>query len=716
MDTGQPKVILFDRTLHSQRRVELTVAPASVTQFPHSGKPILAHPTPDSVMQQTLSFVNLWHQISATIATLSDLDPVLTEIAAATREAFQARGCLITLAIAPLGHPAQAELSSTVRQVCWLAGGQTPLLAAEQPLNWEPFIQGDRVLAVHDATATSAELTAPLRSLLELWQSALQSPNQPPLPLRAILGACVHLQGSIVCLVSLMNSLPREWTLAEREGLEMVAHQVAIALSQRQLQQHLDRQGDYQRVVNQVTLAIRNSSDLNEVLKLAVSGATTVLQVRRGLLLRLKYEDPLFRSRAQDQIPRARVTIASEWIQNAPFDLEIWQPAAASEWQPASVLNQALWMSDCELCQRAFRNPTAPIVLRDRQELQQADLKQVAPLFNLDQLPALLMVPLESQGTILGFLVFQHPQARDWQREELELLELVGAQVSTAIIQTETLRQVQALVEKRTAELRESLAVQAKLYERTRQQVEQLRRLNQLKDEFLSTVSHELRTPLTSMTMAIRMLRQVGVTGDRSDRYLEILEQQCAQETSLINDLLALQELESKQVQIQPQEIIMGALVNELVDSFQPRWAAKGLTMQVNLPKKPLRLRSDRDSLSRILLELLTNASKYSEPQSSIRLTIQHRITDTVNEVILSISNLGAGIPPEELPYIFDKFRRGQGATENAVQGTGLGLALVKSLVQHLNGTISVSSDPIDDGPLWETCFTLTLPQMMERS
>jgi signal transduction histidine kinase len=116
------------------------------------------------------------------------------------------------------------------------------------------------------------------------------------------------------------------------------------------------------------------------------------------------------------------------------------------------------------------------------------------------------------------------------------------------------------------------------------------------------------------------------------------------------------------------------------------------------------------------LLELLTNAGKYSEPNNGITLTIKHRVTDTVNEVILSLSNLGSGIPPEELPYIFEKFRRGQGATQNAVQGTGLGLALVKSLVQHVGGTITVSSDPTDDNSIWETCFTLTLPQITDSS
>jgi signal transduction histidine kinase len=239
-----------------------------------------------------------------------------------------------------------------------------------------------------------------------------------------------------------------------------------------------------------------------------------------------------------------------------------------------------------------------------------------------------------------------------------------------------------------------------------------------LKDEFLDTVSHELRTPLTSMALAIRMLRQTGATGDRGARYLDILEQQCAQETNLINDLLALRELESKQTTLQLEELNLVELVQEVVASFQSTWAAQGLKLELEAPSYPLSLSSDRDSLNRVLLELLTNATRYSEPESCIRLTIVeqqqpvNQQEEVGNQVVLTLTNQGAAIPPEELPYIFDRFRRCHSAVQNAVPGTGLGLALVKSLTQHLNGTISASSVPTDQALVWETCFTLTLPQM----
>lgn len=243
---------------------------------------------------------------------------------------------------------------------------------------------------------------------------------------------------------------------------------------------------------------------------------------------------------------------------------------------------------------------------------------------------SLLIAPLQSQATVLGFLVFQDEQIRTWHSPEIELVELISAQISTAIIQLETLRQVQSLVEKRTAELQQSLTIQAKLYERTRQQVEQLRQLNQLKDEFLDTVSHELRTPLTSMSLAIRMLRQVGVSTDRSHRYLDILEQQCAQETNLVNDLLALRELESNQVSLQLEDIDLVVLVKDAVCSFDQRWSSNGLTLKLDLPHQPLRVQSDRDSLNRILLELLTNATKYSDPNTCIYLKLDNQAEEVL--------------------------------------------------------------------------------------
>lgn len=240
----------------------------------------------------------------------------------------------------------------------------------------------------------------------------------------------------------------------------------------------------------------------------------------------------------------------------------------------------------------------------------------------------------------------------------------------------------------------------------------QLQQLNLLKDEFLSSMSHELRTPLTTMSLAIRMLRHPQVTQERRDKYLEILEQECNKEIDLISDLLSLQRLESNQSQLQTQNIDLMLLLKDLMESFEKKWATKRLTLTLESSVNSLYLHTDPDSLNRILLELLTNAGKYSHPDTTVSLQITHQVQQSSNYVVITLSNTGSGISPTDLTQIFEKFHRGQGVTKKAVQGTGLGLALVKCLVQNLNGTIEVTSTPAKNSPNHLTAFTLTLPQL----
>lgn len=230
----------------------------------------------------------------------------------------------------------------------------------------------------------------------------------------------------------------------------------------------------------------------------------------------------------------------------------------------------------------------------------------------------------------------------------------------------------------------------------------------------MSSMSHELRTPLTAMSLAIRMLRQPTLPSDRRQKYLEILEQECNKEIELINDLLSLQRLEADQTSIQPQKIDLMSLIEQLAPSFEEKWVDKQLTLRIESPAPSVFLNTDLDSLNRILLELLTNAGKYSDPGTTVHLQVAHQAQPAVNQVVLTLSNTGPGISPEDLDHIFDKFRRGRGVTQQAVRGTGLGLALVKCLVQHLRGTIEVSSCPLKNSQSALTSFTLTLPQLQQ--
>ncbi len=496
------------------------------------------------------------------------------------------------------------------------------------------------------------------------------------------------------------------------------------------LQQQLHQQSRYQKLVNEMIVAIHGGVEVGQILQQAIAGISQVLQVEHGLILLFKYTDFAYRSRLDNRSPEATVRLANEWPSsaNSPSNLPVFNAVGGEEADgnnsPAADANSSFWLSECSLCQHIVAE-VPPYLILHRDETNPL-WTGMAGLLHSERWSSMLVLPLTSRGTVLGLMVLQQNRTGYlWESEAVELASLISAQISTAIIQTQTLRQVQALVKERTAQLHRSLEVQSRLYETTRQQMEQLRQSNQLKDEFLSTISHELRTPLTSMTLAIRMLRQAELTPDRRMKYLDILEQQCNQESNLINDLLTMQKLQSNPEPLRFQSLDLKQLIRDVASRLEQTYAAKGLTLELNLPRRSLLMESNADSIQRILEELLTNAGKYGDRHSTVQLRVSSQDTETAadsaggEQIVIQVTNTGLGIPPDELPHIFDQFHRGQGVTQQAIPGTGLGLTLIKFMTQHLQGTIAATSHPLDQSDnqgenhsqSWETCFTLVLPQ-----
>ena len=646
-------------------------------------------------MQYDSDPTQLQAQITQLILSSSKAETILPEIAAVLGEFFHVDSCLVA---ARASHQANQQIS------IWCAEEHKAHIVQIKEEFCGLLVEGE-LLAIADVTNTNLVIDSPIRSLL---------------------GIHTQRQSSVNGMILLGRSQPYDWNDWEKQIITLVSEWVATAINHVQLQRQVRIVSQYQNLLNQLTLAIYNCGDLDQIIQVAISGTAQVLQVDRGLMLLVKYADPLHKNKSLKDIPKARVTVVGQWSTNT------------------NLLNNSFSLSESYLCQQAFLDAPTPVVIPDRRSLDKINLESELESIFPSEIPSILIFPLTEilphtagthvsignaqsdvydglrlrndylQATVLGFLVLQHSQPRLWQPEELDLLNWVGRQVSSAIIQHETLRQVQALVEERTAQLQCSLDVQAKLYEKTRQQIDQLRYLNQLKDEFLSTISHELRTPLTNMALAIRLLRQAELSPERRDKYLEILEQQCSQEICLINDLLALQKLESDHNQIQLQKIDIKEIIAHLVNFFEQKWRDKGLRIAMDLPERSLIIHTEPESINRIIVELLTNAGKYSQPDSTVYLSLTEQAKQPDEQVILTISNTGSGISPDELNCIFDKFRRGHGITEKAIQGTGLGLALVKSLVQHLNGTIDVKSSPIENNQAYQTEFTLTLPRLLD--
>ncbi|MBW4470647.1 MAG: CHASE2 domain-containing protein [Stenomitos rutilans HA7619-LM2] len=231
------------------------------------------------------------------------------------------------------------------------------------------------------------------------------------------------------------------------------------------------------------------------------------------------------------------------------------------------------------------------------------------------------------------------------------------------------------------------------------QQVKELQRLAQLKDDFLSTVSHELRSPMTNIKMAIELLK-VTRSEASTAHYLKILQYECARETDLINDLLDLQRLEAGAQTYAPESINLNDWLPPIIQGFLERAETQHQSLSIDLPQQLPVLVSDQPSLERIVVELVNNACKYTPPDGAINVAVNW----APPYMELVVKNSGTEIPASELPRIFEKFYRVPQADPWKRGGTGLGLALVSRLVDYLGGKILVNSAS------GTTTFTVQLP------
>lgn len=248
---------------------------------------------------------------------------------------------------------------------------------------------------------------------------------------------------------------------------------------------------------------------------------------------------------------------------------------------------------------------------------------------------------------------------------------------------------------------------QARLYEASQQQVRELERLNQLKDDFLSTVSHELRTPMANIKMALQMVEILANQSNLPDKlmqqmqkYLRVLEAESSREMGMINDLLDLSRLDAGTEPILPTNIDFRTWLAHVTEPFTERARTQQHQLTLELDDSVHCVPVDLTQTELILAELLNNACKYTPPGGTIIVAAAASPTT----LSLSVINSGIEIPPAEYDNIFEKFYRIPNNDPWRHGGTGLGLALVKKRVVYLGGTIAVSSAQ------GETRFTVHLP------
>lgn len=254
-----------------------------------------------------------------------------------------------------------------------------------------------------------------------------------------------------------------------------------------------------------------------------------------------------------------------------------------------------------------------------------------------------------------------------------------------------------------------------RLYELMRQQLAQQRQLNELKDNIIAAISDKARNPLASMKVAIKMLQKQELPEASKQRYLNILEDEWQQLDDLIDNIVTIQQLESNDITITPQPILLNPMMAQTIQLFREKWQEnqrKSLELVVEGELRDISFYSDPKLIQTILNELLNNAGNFANRNSKIWLKL-HCQGDEPPPLTITITNIGCAIASDEQEQIFELFYRGKDALARSIPGTGIGLALVKGLVSHLNGRIEFVSEPTDDPNVHVTTFTLTLPQLL---
>jgi PAS domain S-box-containing protein len=237
------------------------------------------------------------------------------------------------------------------------------------------------------------------------------------------------------------------------------------------------------------------------------------------------------------------------------------------------------------------------------------------------------------------------------------------------------------------------------------QDITQRKEVERLKDEFIATVSHELRTPLTSLRGFAELMLEREFPLDKRRRFLSIIHGETVRLTNLINDFLDLQRMEAGRQVYRRKRVDLLSALRESLAVFQVEGALH--TLRVDAPESLPAVDADHDRLRQVLSNLLSNAIKFSPDGGTV--TIGARLEAT--QVVVWVADQGVGIPPEALSRLFSKFFRVDAGQMRHIGGTGLGLALVKEIVEAHQGRVWVESEP-NRG----STFYFTLPLWVEKA
>ena len=248
---------------------------------------------------------------------------------------------------------------------------------------------------------------------------------------------------------------------------------------------------------------------------------------------------------------------------------------------------------------------------------------------------------------------------------------------------------------KKAAEEREQLLA------RERAARTEAERASRMKDEFLATLSHELRTPLNAILGWATILRTDATPADVTEG-VEVIERNARAQARIIDDLLDMSRIISGKVRLDVQRVELAAVLESAIETVQPAARAKGVQLHAVLDRSTEPVNGDPSRLQQVFWNLLTNAVKFTPRGGSVQVLL----TRVNSHLEATVADTGEGIAPEFLPHVFDRFRQADASTRRSHGGLGLGLAIVRQLVELHGGTVTAKSSGVGEG----ATFTVALP------
>jgi GAF domain-containing protein/CBS domain-containing protein/anti-sigma regulatory factor (Ser/Thr protein kinase) len=501
---------------------------------------------------------------------------------------------------------------------------------------------------------------------------------------------------------------PRHWQKSELELSQQIANQLAIAIVQANLYQQaqselairqqtevlLSQQLRQQETIRKITQRVRESLDVNEILAIVTEKVKDLLDCDRAIVFRLFADG---RSRIVEEAVSSEFAV----LKDMHWENEVWsQETLDCYWQgnPRIVpdVMDDIWAS----------------CLVEYSAKGQIQSKIVAPILQDLEAPANNRWISPTDGNRLWgvLVVYACAEKRVWLQSEADLLQLIANQLAIAIQQASLFEQVkQELSDRQLAEQQLIKANQQLVFSN-----EELERATRLKDEFLANMSHELRTPLNAILGITEGLQEevFGILNDKQQKVLLTIESSGNHLLQLINDVLDLAKIEAGKLELDCDLTHIEQLSQSSVMFVRQMAMQKNVKLTTNIAPILPKLTIDERRIRQVLINLLNNAVKFTLEGGSITLeiTLQKAIATEKNYNIthwvkFAVIDTGIGIAPDALKTLFQPFIQVDSALNRQYDGTGLGLALVKRIVELHGGRVSATSE-VGVG----SCFALELP------